>query len=418
MKPATVTSTKNPIIPDRGVCDPHVHVFGDRAYLYASHDRAVDNTYWLMDDWQIWSSDDLVTWTLESTVRPEDTYVGPCANCWATDAAERNGRHYFYFSQKNIDTGVMVSERPGGGFSDALGRPLLPRDLTPTRSYDPTVFVDDDDARTPYILFGNHVGEGYFIARLNEDMISLAEPPTRVRIDQGGALTDKSFLHKHAGRYYLSWDSHYAVSDRVRGPYRRVGTIGVSHDHGSFFAWRGQSFHAFTIFDPTSYHRATGLCYIHYRADGSMVADQLIVEHGVGRYDARWNKIEAEWFMAADGVEKIENPSGGFDVRARHDGAWLRYPRVSGLRPRASLHLYVANPGPRPCRIEVRAHGPEGALLGATDIPSTFAHGVCGYDSFACPLDGLAETTDLCLVFRGESPSLASVDWFRFRAAD
>ena len=30
---------KNPIISGRGVCDPHVHIFGDRAYLYASHDR-------------------------------------------------------------------------------------------------------------------------------------------------------------------------------------------------------------------------------------------------------------------------------------------------------------------------------------------------------------------------------------------
>jgi hypothetical protein len=30
----------NPIIPHKGVCAPHVHVFDGRAYLYASHDRS------------------------------------------------------------------------------------------------------------------------------------------------------------------------------------------------------------------------------------------------------------------------------------------------------------------------------------------------------------------------------------------
>ena len=33
-----VSSYKNPIIPRMGVCDPHMHVFGDRVWLYATHD--------------------------------------------------------------------------------------------------------------------------------------------------------------------------------------------------------------------------------------------------------------------------------------------------------------------------------------------------------------------------------------------
>ena len=36
----TVISKKNPIIPRMGVCDPHIHIFENRAYLYASHDAA------------------------------------------------------------------------------------------------------------------------------------------------------------------------------------------------------------------------------------------------------------------------------------------------------------------------------------------------------------------------------------------
>jgi arabinoxylan arabinofuranohydrolase len=416
MKIPPVSNSKNPIIPGRGVCDPHVHIFQDRAYLYASHDLSPKNDYWLMNDWQIWSSDNLVDWSLESTVRPEDTYVGPCENCWATDAAERNGQYYFYFSNKNLDTGVMSSSHPGHGFVDALRRPLLPRDLTPTRSYDPTVFVDDDPARTPYIIFGNHVGEGYFIARLNEDMISLADAPVRLRIDEGCARTDKSFLHKHRGVYYLSWDSHYATSESVYGPYRYRGCIGVSHDHGSFFSWRGQWFNAFTIFDPGPYHRATGLCYVHYRKNGEMVADQLIAEHGVGQYDAGWNKIEAEWFMSAEGAEKTENASGGFDVTVNSDGASLHYPGIRGVPNGASLWLYLANPGPKPCRVEARIGGPSGAIIGKVEIPSTFAHGVCAYDAFRCDLHGTTGCLDLCLVFHGGGQPLLNLDWFKFAA--
>lgn len=80
----------NPIIPMRGVCDPHIHIFNNIAYLYAIHDKSIDNLKWCMSDWQIWSSADLVNWEYESTVRPEDTYIGESTGCWAVDAASIN----------------------------------------------------------------------------------------------------------------------------------------------------------------------------------------------------------------------------------------------------------------------------------------------------------------------------------------
>ena len=106
-----------------GVCDPHIHVFGDRLYLYASHDAVPDARDFCMRDWQIWSSADAVEWTRESVVHPEDFFMGPSENCWAVDAAEKNGRYYYYFSDGSRRIGVAVSEQPGGPFRDALGRP-------------------------------------------------------------------------------------------------------------------------------------------------------------------------------------------------------------------------------------------------------------------------------------------------------
>ena len=76
----------------QGVNDPHIHVFNGRAYLYASHDHSEDNTEFVMKDWQVWSSDDLLNWRLESTLKPEETYIGkPIDGCWATDAVEKDG---------------------------------------------------------------------------------------------------------------------------------------------------------------------------------------------------------------------------------------------------------------------------------------------------------------------------------------
>jgi len=136
----------------------------------------------------------LIHWRYESTFRAEDTYIGPSDRCWAVDAAEKNGKYYYYFSNGNQDTGVAMAELPGDPFYDALDSPLLENNTTPGLQYDPTVFVEDTgDA---YLLWGTVEGEGYFIAKLAENMISLAEKLRWILIDGGAARDDKNFLHK------------------------------------------------------------------------------------------------------------------------------------------------------------------------------------------------------------------------------
>ena len=142
------------IIKDQGICDPHMRVYNGRVYMFATHDRSPGNPDFRMDDWKVFSTDDLVNWNLEYTLRPEDTYIGRFEKCYATDSAERNGKYYFYFSKDQESTGVAVADAPEGPYTDALGKPLLPQGLADTPSYDPAVFIDDDEARTPYILWG------------------------------------------------------------------------------------------------------------------------------------------------------------------------------------------------------------------------------------------------------------------------
>lgn len=202
----------NPIIPYVGMADPHIFIFNGKPYLYATRDIDSISTKnkFVMPDWQIWSSNDLVNWVNERTIYPAGTYMGKSNDCWATDMGFRNGKYYFYFSNKNISTGVMISDSPTGPFKDALGKPLLDTGLTSSQEYDPTILTDDDKAKTPYIVFGHHRDNdsllGYYIAKLNDDMVSLAEAPKKIYFTGDvDVMTndDKPNLHKYKGVYYL-----------------------------------------------------------------------------------------------------------------------------------------------------------------------------------------------------------------------
>jgi arabinoxylan arabinofuranohydrolase len=377
----TVRSTKNPIIPGKGVCDPHVKVFDDVCYLYASHDTAVTNTDYDMRNWHVWSSTDFVTWTHEAVIDPAQFYTGPTNEAWAVDVARRGDSYYLYFSDGNRATGVARSDSPVGPFVDALGGPLLDGSLTTGRDYDPTVFVDDDDEA--YIVVGGpewaYPGQGgYFIARLGDDMVSLAETPRLLEVDH--PADDKASLNKFGDHYYLTFASHVAVSDSVYGPYRYLGSTGASLDHGSFFSWRGQDYHAFTIFDPTLWHRATGLCYVHRRSDLMLEVDQLIVEYGVGRYMASWNRIEAEWFTSVNGGEKVECFRGGYSVVFSTPGE-ISFRGVFGGEDSQRLVLVGSSSGSSPATIRVVIDGhttitTEVGPTGPIQFPRFFVHPV------------------------------------------
>jgi len=166
--------------------------------------------------------------------------------------------------------------------------------------------------------------------------------------------------------------------------------------------------------DPTLYHRATGLCYVHFRDNGEMVTDQLIVEYGVGQYNAEWNRIEAEWYMAAEGNEKRENPRRGFDVCKITDGSYLYFPNIYNIKENTGICFFAACGNNTGGVIEIREDAVDGQILGSCHFTPTGSWNRWGYRTFTCKLKNAAGCKNIYLVFRGEGDDILHLDWFSF----
>lgn len=226
----TVVLAQNPVLV--GWADPATQVWDGKMYMAVGKDRAPGLKHFEMTQWAIYSSEDLMNWKLETDILPGQTYLGEgYEGCWASDITKKEDNFYFYFSNKNTATGVLVSEKADGPHVDVLQNPMVPADLTINNEYDPTVFTDDDGQR--YLIMGRDGMRGkdlvhYQIARLNDDMVSLAEIPRDMITDReygfGTEKTapDHSYFHKYQDTYYLSLGSTYVTSKNIYSPYKIV----------------------------------------------------------------------------------------------------------------------------------------------------------------------------------------------------
>ncbi|MEM9930897.1 MAG: family 43 glycosylhydrolase [Bacteroidota bacterium] len=436
---------QNPIVPNQGLNDPHIHIFNDTAYVYASHDKSVENTSFVMEEWWVWSSPDLVNWTQRSVLKPEDTYIGnDFAGCWATDVGRKGGKYYWYFSERNQQAGVVVGNSPTGPWIDPLGKPLLDSSLTTTHEYDIAIY---EEAGEHYIIFGVW---DYYIARLGDDMVSLAEEPHKITIkkprgpyNQDGdnlerPTDDKPFLHRYNGKYYLSWGCFYAMSDELYGPYDYVGSVihaesfAPGYDsptwpngflqgrHGSFFEWNNQWYYAYCDISQSGnrYFRDTFISYIHYHADGTM-APIRVDGVGVGRYEADQGRIEAEDYFRTDRFIKVETDSGFAVQLATPQGA-LFYPAIEGLDRFTYINLHLILPEPGNASedtaelgttvLEIRRDTPTGKLVAAGQVTT----GATGERTLKLKLAPLANQETLVICAKtGASPPFA-IDAFSF----
>lgn len=418
------------------MADPHAVIYGDRAYVYAGHDSPTATKTFVMKDWWIWSSADLVNWKQEGTLQPEDTFLKrPFNGCWAGFCVSQRNKYYWYFSAGPTEIGVVVADSPAGPWKDPLGKPLVAKGLTPTEQRDPDILIDSDGQA--YMIYGTFK---YFLVRLNDDMISMAEQPRAIRLDQefgpygAGKTDDKPSLHKRNGIYYLSWSSFYAMSTNVYGPYTYKGSViepekvdpefqvdkavrkyDLWHDrHGNFFTWHNQWY--YIVNDKSlpgrhSHFRDTCLSYVHYRDNGEMAPIRLD-RIGVGQYDAAQPRIEAEDFFDMEKAEVKESPSGDFEIQAIKNNGHLYFPSVKNLSANATVTFSVSSASKSGGEIEIRKDDETGKLLGKCRVLPTASWEK--YQPASCQLSNAAGTANLFLVFKGADGELFRLDWFNF----
>ena len=256
-------AVSQPLVTHIYTADPSAHVFNGRLYIYPSHDIEAGipfndlGDHFGMQDYHVLRMDSPDGEAVDCGVALHiDDVPWAQRQMWAPDVACRDGRYYFYFPAKRADgifqIGVAVSDNPEGPFVPEA------RPIEGSYSIDPAAFVDDDGAC--YLYFGGLWGGqlqsyrdnaydasnaepadeepalGPRIARLDSSMKQFAERPREVLIvDEDGMplragdherrYFEGPWMHKHQGRYYLSYstgDTHllcYAISDSPYGPF-------------------------------------------------------------------------------------------------------------------------------------------------------------------------------------------------------
>lgn len=185
----------NPFLPSyEYIPDGEPYVFGDRLYLYGSHDR-FNGKLFCLNDYVCWSApvNDLSDWRYEGVIyRKKNDPLNRFGlhQMFAPDVAKGvDGRYYLYYTlgfQSVI--GVAVCDTPAGNYTfygyvghangdklwDKSGDPLL---------FDPGVFVDDDGSvylysgfapkkDVPAFLTGwkKRTYRGGYVIKLEQDM--------------------------------------------------------------------------------------------------------------------------------------------------------------------------------------------------------------------------------------------------------
>lgn len=260
----------NPYLPNwEYIPDGEPRVFGDRIYVYGSHDRK-DSIDFCDYKLKVWSApvSDPTKWVCHGDIfRSRDGHDSPSDVDWtdellfAPDVVERGGKYYLYAYIVNAKGCVAVADRPEGPF-----RLLSRYEYDIPNHYDNGTFIDpgvlvDDDGRV-YVYCGY---QGSYMCELKDNMYEAV--PGSYKLDIIPTAEPHCFFEacsprKINGTYYLIYSPQrgscldYATSDSPTGPFTYRGTIidnGIDfpggNDHGSVCCVNGQWY----IF----YHRMT-----------------------------------------------------------------------------------------------------------------------------------------------------------------
>lgn len=275
----------NPFLPLwEYIPDGEPRVFGDRVYIYGSHDQAGSDSFCDVK-LKVWSApvNNLNQWTCHGDIfhtRDDRDHTSDTpwtdGDLFAPDVVEKDGKYYLYAYIMGAKGCVAVSDRPEGPFQliskykynipegkgeDCFGSGWF---------IDPGVLVDDDGRVYIYCGF-----ESSFMAEINPDnmyeIIDGTYQDDIIPVEEPFEFFEACSLRKVNGIYYMIYSCKkgnrlvYATSNSPTGPFEYKGIIvdnGVDYpagnNHGSICNINGQWY----IF----YHRMTNGTIMSRRA--------------------------------------------------------------------------------------------------------------------------------------------------------
>ena len=228
----------NPYLPSwEYVPDGEPHVFGDRVYVYGSHD-AFGAPIFCVNDYVCWSApvDDLSDWRYEGIIyRKKQDPGNPLGirSLYAPDVTQGpDGRYYLYYAFDFLgEISVAVCDTPAGAYQ-FYGRvhhkngKVWGRKSGEQFPFDPGVLTDDDRrvwlysgfaTKVPFVAsrFHNLRNDGGVVMELEPDMITIKEEPKLlfpIKDREGAfphAFFEASSIRKVDGKYCFVYSSQY-----------------------------------------------------------------------------------------------------------------------------------------------------------------------------------------------------------------
>ena len=257
----------NPYLPSwEYIPDGEPRVFGDRVYVYGSHDH-FNAPIFCVGDYVCWSApvENLKDWRYEGVIfrknQDPKNKLG-IRLLFAPDVVQgADGKFYLYYAFDFMGMiGVAVAEKPAGpyrfyGHVHYQDGTVWGRKKGDQFPFDPGVLVDDDGSvylysgfytPTPAIASGFHKlkNDGGVVVQLESDMVTIRENPKLLFPKEGeGSFPNHEFfeassIRKDGKKYIFTYSSRhnhelcYAVSDYPDRDFTFGGTL---VDQGDLF---------------------------------------------------------------------------------------------------------------------------------------------------------------------------------------
>lgn len=392
---SSISFAQNPLIMDQYTADPSARVFGDRVYVFPSHDILATEgkgrkDWFCMEDYHVFSSANLTEWTDHGMIVQQNKvpWVKPDSySMWAPDCIERNGKYYFYFpstpkdtinSKRGFTVGVAIANKPEGPYIPE------PNEIKGISGIDPNVFIDKDGQAYLYWSGGN-----IFVAKLKENMTELDSEVKTIENLPTKGLKEGPYLFERNGIYYLTYPHvenkierlEYAIADNPLGPFKVAGVImdesptGCWTNHHSIIEFKKQwylFYHHNDLSPQFDKARSIRADYLHFNPDGS-IQKVIPTLRGVGITKAT-NPIQIDRYSdksdKGTSISFLDSSNSflGWKTTFNQANSWMQYNSVDfGQKKLKSVAVKAFSE--KGGVLQIRTKGIDGAVIVEVTVP-------------------------------------------------